>query len=386
MLCVLADYPDPHIVLHIQSWTQEERYYILYPKAACNLRDFIREKKPVDLSKPSVLWFLRQLCGLARAIKHVHNLKHPTNTDRNPDQDALWGCHYDIKPENILVFEKRPNHHPVFKISDFGIGVFNKARAPGEESVLTREDRGSEAYFAPDLDRDGRKSRPFDMWALGCVFLELMVWLFGLFETGDGFSTRRFDSTGAGMKGKDDKFWTKDASGRHVMKSAVKEVLRHLRRNYCTKLRAFLKVIKAIHGLLLFSPKERWDAPKLASFLEDTIRQATTDLEKVPSFYKDQYEANLFPGKTVDRQLASERINPDDSSDISTRSASPSSPERHRRSLDERPRSENRSSQAVLHTGSGTEETSASRATAGDHSPATHDALQRELSEISVSA
>lgn len=350
MLRVLADYPDPHIVLHLQSFSQEDRHFILYPRAAYNLRDFMRHYKRVDLSKSAVLWFLQQLHGLALAIKHVHNLNKPTNTNPNPVQDAYWGCHYDIKPENILVFEKEPSHYPSFKISDFGVGVFNEARAPGEDSIFTKTAKGTETYFAPDRDRDGEVSRPFDMWALGCVFLELMVWLFGFFESGEGFSTNRFNCTGADPNNKDDGFWTKDPDGKYHVKSAVRKALSDLNSAYCVELRAFLKVIKAIRGLLQVNPGDRWDAPKLANYLSATIRQARTDLEKAPTFYMEQYDANCKGGKTP-QGLASERIHGDDSSGVSTRSPSP---DRHRLSVQGRPRSGTRSSQEVIQAGSGT--------------------------------
>lgn len=341
----------------------------------------MRHYQPLDLSRPAVLWFLRQLQGLANAIKHVHNLKHPTNTDPYPDEDALWGCHYDIKPENILVFEKQPNHYPVFKISDFGVGVFHEARAPGEESFLTGTPRGTETYFGPDLKRDGKVSRPFDMWALGCVFLEFMVWLFGFFQSDDGFSTERFNCTGADLKNKDDGFWTKDIDGKYALKAVVEEALTDLSENHCVELRAFLKVIEAIKGLLQVDPKKRWPAPNLASFLEATLRQARADLEKDPTFYMDQYDANCTGNQGL-RRLASERIHPDDGFGVSTRSHSLTSLERHWLSSYGRPRSDTHSSQAVIHTGSGTGYVSNFPRTDDGHLPGTGDALERELSEI----
>ena len=385
MLRVLADYPDPSIVLHHTSWTQDDHHYILYPKAAFNLRDFMQRYARAPLSRSGVLWFLNQLEGLASAIKHVHNLKQPTNTNRHP-KAALTGCHYDIKAENILVFEQIPKHHPIFKISDFGVGVFNKAKDPGQDSELTQEAKGTRRYFAPEWDSK-KVSRPFDMWALGCVFLELMVWQFGFFESSYGFSTARFDCSTANPESRHDTFYTKIADGTFDLKSVVRDALEELESKHCKKLRAFRDVIEVIRGLLRIDPKRRWSARHVKEKLGATIRQALTDLQQNPNFYHDQYAANLG-GKPFEQELASERVKADQSTAGSTRSPSPSSPERQR-SFDggQRLRSETRSSQALVHTGSVTDLASNGRDLNDRLSPSDQresEALEREMQQAAA--
>ncbi|OQU98398.1 Protein kinase domain-containing protein [Cladophialophora immunda] len=308
MLKMLADYPHHYIVPHITSWTQSKEHFILYPAARYNLKTFMTNVWPVDFTQHGTLWFLRQLQGLALAIAHVHNLKHPTNSEPDPEVDAYWGCHFDIKPENILVFEKVPGYHPRFKIGDFGAGVFNAPAKEGEHSRLTEEPKGTETYFAPDKDRDGKVSRPFDMWALGCVYLELMDWLFHNFESSEGqpsktFSTQRFDCSAASDKNRNDRFWyrtsTRQGKVEYKLKPVVENKITELKNHSCHEMPAFQGVVTAISKLLEIEAGDRWTAEMLKSHMTAVVREAEKTLTASPDFYLSQSEANGFkrPGR-----------------------------------------------------------------------------------------
>ncbi|KAI9812565.1 MAG: hypothetical protein M1827_004554 [Pycnora praestabilis] len=100
-------------------------------------------------------WFIyKEIIGLANAMAYVHR------------KDASgFVLHRDIKPANILI------HKNQFKLADFGTARLKG----GEETSKTDWDRGTKMYAAPErllLDRHGRAR---DVWAFGCVILELMV-------------------------------------------------------------------------------------------------------------------------------------------------------------------------------------------------------------------
>lgn len=297
MLKVLADHPEPsdYIVSHITSWSQSSDHYILYPIATYNLRDFMKNVGPVDFTKDGTLWFLRQLQGLALAIDHVHYLKNPTATEPHPDKEAFWGCHNDIKPENILVFEKIPNHHPTFKIADFGVGVFRPAGKHGERSQLTSKAKGTRTYMAPDEKRNGGVSRPIDMWAMGCVYLELMVWLFRFFHSGRGFSSERFSCTGALEENRNNGFWHEISTPggiKYKLKQPVDDVISELKEIWCVDMDAFLDVITAVEKLLEIEVHERWNAAQLKDEITKIVRRAEDKLQESSRHYFDQFEVN----------------------------------------------------------------------------------------------
>lgn len=267
----------------------------------------------IGFSSHETLWFLRQLQGLALAVDHVHHLKHPTNSQPDPKVDAYWGCHFDIKPENILVFEKVPGYHSIFKITDFGVGIFHPAGKEGVHSVLTSEAHGTLTYFAPDKENVGTVSRPFDMWALGCVYLELMLWLFGFFEDSEGgFSTARFNCTGALPNNRNDKFWrlvSTPEGNKYRLLSIVEEVIRDLKKVWCIKMPAFLGILEAVDHLLEIDIEHRWKAVQLKTHMAQILRKAEDDLASDESLYHTLYEAN-YNAERIRQAFPSSSENP----------------------------------------------------------------------------
>jgi serine/threonine protein kinase len=69
--------------------------------------------------------------------------------------------HCDIKPDNILI------HNRTFKIADFGLTRFKES----DETSKTTWYLGTALYSPPE--KEGTMGRGRDVWALGCVFLEI---------------------------------------------------------------------------------------------------------------------------------------------------------------------------------------------------------------------
>lgn len=295
---------------HLTTWSQRNVYYILYNKARCNLRKYINNLDNPDLTGPHVLWFLRQLIGLASAINHVHHFKRPSPSNPEPRNDDYWGRHNDIKPENILVFEKAENQNPVFKVADFGLGVFY--RPDGDTSHRDTLHNGTEGYFPPEK----AVSRPFDMWALGCVFLELVLWLFGFYHdpNAKGFVTARMSFPGQGPADRIDNFWYEDPGqpGVYMRKPAVESALTELRTKHCQDMRAFQDILSAINKLLEVNPSRRYSSVTLLDKLKSILTQAEADIngrDGDSDYYKKKLKENLG-GTEFGGELPSAGIDP----------------------------------------------------------------------------
>src|SRR5271154_365065 len=312
MLEQLAGFPNDNIVQHIASWHHKERFYILYPKAACNLRTFINENPRPDLSSTNVLWFLNQLRGLSNAVRHIHKLgglkesEAPQPHNQAPPSPRLLplskqvqkkekeqaGIHQDIKPENILIFERKPGTEPVMKISDFGTGKFKTLRDGTHSGDLPSEQvpyvKSTQAYAAPESGDEPRMvSRPFDMWALGCVWLELMMWLFIPPPVGgeeESFASARMMSSERDSRFKSDAFWC-HKGGKPCLNPAVEERLTQLENQHCRDQRAFAHILRLIRKLFSINPLDRPKAKDLYNNIDTIVMQAEVDLDTDPAFY-----------------------------------------------------------------------------------------------------
>jgi len=83
--------------------------------------------------------------------------------------------HKDIKPDNIL-----RTHHSVY-LSDFGVSTDVSKVIDGQGFSMTEgPTAGTARYFSPEAAKYLPRRRKADVFALGCVFLEMLAVLSGM--------------------------------------------------------------------------------------------------------------------------------------------------------------------------------------------------------------
>ncbi|CAA0812923.1 mitogen-activated protein kinase kinase kinase 21 [Striga hermonthica] len=87
--------------------------------------------------------------SILRALRHIHGLGY---------------VHCDLKPENVLLVAEGDDF--TTKISDFGLS---------KERGTVPYPRGSPAYLSPEAVHFEMQEEPADVWALGCIVLEMFV-------------------------------------------------------------------------------------------------------------------------------------------------------------------------------------------------------------------
>jgi Protein kinase domain len=306
VLRALAEFPHPHITPHLASWTQKGIFYMLFPCAEMNLHEFLREYPPRDLDTEFVKWLLGQLRGLADGVRHIHNLG-PSRLAVEPQnlsplgqaQRKRSGYHHDIKPKNILVFAKdkvgggAPKMTDyVFKISDFGAAKINIILSKsGEISHHTEAlSAGDPVYRAPDYEIAGVTSRPYDIWSLGCVFLEVLVWTFDLRgnELVNAFALERLQSSWNAI-GQSCAFWHRNQNDKIVLKSSVIKRLQQLGERG-EKQKVFKHLVRSIGKMLVIIPSERVTAAEVYNVLDAAYMQAEYDVRKQPDIYQQNMD------------------------------------------------------------------------------------------------
>jgi hypothetical protein len=144
------------------------------------------------IDRSLMLWVAQQCQGIASGLYEIHNY-HASNDLLHPDERALYkryGMHNDLKPENILWFSMEPNDygHGLVQIADFGLSSFHGTTSRSNFRVRA----ASASYRAPELDTlPGTISRAFDIWTLGCLYLEFITWFLAGWGKVDQFSETR---------------------------------------------------------------------------------------------------------------------------------------------------------------------------------------------------
>lgn len=186
--------PGPHLVKLCATLeiTPGDKFMLLFPWAEGGSLESLMEKRRMVLLRDHSLtenefirWIAAQCRGLVEALGTVHTVHntlgketHSSKEGITTKQEGNFGIHGDIKPANILHFSQETDLYKlgVLKIADFGLMTFHT------RASRTKENRefafaASQTYRSPEHDMCYYMSKKVDVWALGCVFSQLITWV-----------------------------------------------------------------------------------------------------------------------------------------------------------------------------------------------------------------
>ena len=147
----------PNIIQFYTSYTLDRTPYFMFAAADYTIKTLMSMTRPVAFSTDEAI--VKALYGLSSGIAHVHNYFHE-------EYDlSMVGCHYDLKPDNVLVKKDQ------FILADFGLSRL-KLEVEGSRSNFQG---GASDYLAPEcqnLGTDLAKNpivRASDIWSFGCI-------------------------------------------------------------------------------------------------------------------------------------------------------------------------------------------------------------------------
>ena len=253
---------------------------MLFPYAQCNLRQYMRRSKFGLSSQENTLWLLYQLRSLADALRAIHNLQ----TTGIPASNATLaapvpgmqksGWHHDLKPENILYYRDRVSKDGKLCIADFGSGKVHTYRSG---SINTGSANGTLTYEPPEAQSEGRTSRPYDVFSLGCVFLELLIWAVYDYQSVKTFTSERVARRSPGSLVdivEDDGFWQRTEDGVFTLREAVTNWIQRLKQEE----HHYHEVLGLVMSMLESDKSKRIKAVDLWNNLERIHNKKKVDL------------------------------------------------------------------------------------------------------------
>lgn len=187
MLNKFSSNKHDHLVSLLATYEQFDRFFLLFDWAEADLQRYWRSVNPSpSFDTDTVLWMSRQCKGIAHGITMIH--AHKTTCVKAGlagDQNVIFGHHGDIKPENILWYTQQGQNASkvtgTLKLSDFGISEFSLHEKT--LSMTRKTNLGmSLGYRAPESDLNESRAatgRSYDIWTLGCLYLEFITWMLG---------------------------------------------------------------------------------------------------------------------------------------------------------------------------------------------------------------
>lgn len=231
----------PNLLTLLATYKYQGYYHLVFPWADGDLRRLWQSTPNPQAGKEEMRWLASQCASIASALKSVHagaeswmNGNTATGGDEPNGQQRMamnkYGIHGDIKPENIFIFSKGQQQKsfkalamgPPNRTDDTTASAASSdrsSRSPSPSSIADEfiiGDFGSGAFYDPSLGPDPLRqitvtyrppeydtklrpvSRAWDVWGLGCTYLEFVTWFLlgpsGLTE----FARRRTTRTAAG--------------------------------------------------------------------------------------------------------------------------------------------------------------------------------------------
>ncbi|KAI1176228.1 kinase-like domain-containing protein [Nemania sp. FL0916] len=190
-LLALAKVPQrrqEHLISLLLTFKHGARRYFLFEWADSNLWDFwAKYYKGSRDAVVSPMWMAEQCLGLATAVKQIHGLTTWQKLNEPPDTDEkVWGRHGDIKPHNILAFSSDKTKDYRLVLSDLGLTRYHSSVTRSRVSPTSLD--GFTGLYRPP---DELICSKYDIWSLGCVFLEFCTWWLKGFRSVQDFESER---------------------------------------------------------------------------------------------------------------------------------------------------------------------------------------------------
>lgn len=274
-----------HVNTPLASWTYDGSCYTLSPYGDSNLQGYMNSLTRCD--KSVIHTILVQVLGLCKGLAAIHGVSEreaedaaviepPDGTQLDGTQQQalpatelrLWSCYYmNIKPENILVFKGTLKLSCLCCIK---IEHWKYGDSPYQKQEPFTQ-KWNEPCQAPEaLDRC--YSLPSDIWSMGAVLLEFIVWLvLGL----DGLAAFRKGRHGrvSSRSDPDERFFVLGAEDKPRRREAVQDMLDRLDQQCRGPLETLLNEVKK---MLSPAKEDRPSAEEVARALS-SLEEATED-------------------------------------------------------------------------------------------------------------
>jgi serine/threonine protein kinase len=253
------------LIRYLSTWEKSNAYYILLPWAnGSTLGSFWANNGPEisPRNQELIRKSLYQLLQLTDALRFLHSLNFR---------------HGDLKPDNILHFTNRSGQIDNFVIADLGISKHHPL-ATGLRTKATMTKSTTATYEAPEVFTDAASGRPrprkYDVWSMGCIILEYIIWLLWDIEAVEAFTASREYPAFAFYLARRNSVGAKIA----VVHPEVVEVMKVLRDDpRCatgTALRDLIDLVES--NLLVTDMDQRCEAAQLHAAMSEIVRKAST--------------------------------------------------------------------------------------------------------------
>lgn len=296
-LLAISNLKNNHLIRRIAAFSRQSRYFLIFEWAnGGSLHEFWKNNPKPTLSHQLVQDVVIQLLGLSRALRALHN----NDKSESNIGTGNWR-HGDLKPDNILRF-RGPNTPEdslgTLKIADLGLAKLHDVDT-NLRADPTSQKCGTLKYEPPEALHPHRspRSRRYDIWSMGCIILESIIWLLYGYEGLEVFNGEAVDDPN-----RETVFYKVDNQGQGTVNNIATRWMRRIRDEdpECKQDSAIRALLEVVEKKLLVVETET--AGENQTGPRRTAPELCDDLERIKTL-SEQDERYSFTGSSRDQNL-----------------------------------------------------------------------------------
>jgi serine/threonine protein kinase len=176
-----------HLITLLGTYSIGSSFFFIFPGVECSLEDYLA-RTPAPLvprlrlrllqssDAATMRWLSEQILGLTAAVNLMHSESGLLGGGLGTP--AKYARHGDLNMENIHWLKSKANYRGTLVIGDLGpVDVYGGHSYSG---IPDEKPYHASIYCAPEYKiMDAGISRAYDIWSLGCIFLEIITWALG---------------------------------------------------------------------------------------------------------------------------------------------------------------------------------------------------------------
>jgi len=248
----------PHLIKPLATYHHKNKYYLIVPNSYFTLWEYCDNRRTPRFDRSTVLWALKQMQGIANTVVLIH------------DVVLLHG--------NLTAFSVRWDN--------FFTGIDDKNGVLKIDLGYPRWRHGLHDEGVPEAEKMFERpphtsiTPAYDIWSLGCLYLEFLTWLLMGQPGNEQFQDYRSSRDELGID--TDRYWTyEDSNGKPPKKKINDQVIRwfevlHQNQQCSPTIHDTLDVIRRC---LRVEPAERITALGLHETLDRIVKRVEEDEE-----------------------------------------------------------------------------------------------------------
>ncbi|KAF4961794.1 hypothetical protein FSARC_10090 [Fusarium sarcochroum] len=189
MLARFSKGDHPHLVSLLGAYIHLNNHYFIFDWADSNLARYWEKHSDPNFDIATVSWVAGQCAVLASGLQQIHRSARTERSQSSRTESKVYE-YGNITPASVLWFS---NPNSLNDRGTFKLCTFSQFLTEPEED--NHHDHVSFNYYAPESQwKDQNITWSYDMWSMGCLYLDFLAWLLGGWKIVRKTANERSDS------------------------------------------------------------------------------------------------------------------------------------------------------------------------------------------------